>query len=305
MKLITQEEKEIILKLRESGWNAEKIGKEINRGHQFVVNCLKREGKYLKKETVCKRKYHVNENFFDKIDTESKAYILGFICADGHICNKTNRIKITVATKDEDILETIKNSMNSNHPIKRGIYNNPYKKSNNKICYKSSLCLNSKTLVKSLSFIPKVKTYNLSSSVLEFVEENVIRHFLRGYFDGDGSVFFGIKYSSGTKYLIQIAGNKEFLENTFQKYYHTDNKLYYYKASKQCYCWKLSSKKNVCDFLQFLYEDSTIYLKRKFEIYKSAHVKPIELLETQTNETRAISSEASIEERSETIETTC
>lgn len=293
MKLITEEEKIKILSLRKEGLSTAQIGKEINRHHQFVLNCLKREGEYVKKETTYKRHYTVNTKFFKTIDTEYKAYILGFICADGHICRKTNRIRITVATFDEDILDSIKNAMDSNHPIHRGEFTNPYTKSDNKICYKSTLNLNSIELVDSLSFIPDDKTYNLNSSVINYIPEELINHFLRGYFDGDGNVLYNIKYTSGIKYLIQIAGNKEFLENTFQRYFPSKNKMYFYKSSKQCYSWKLSSKENVDKFLEYLYKDSNIYLKRKFEIYKCAHTKPIELLETLTEKPRAISSEAS------------
>lgn len=303
MKRITQEEKDKIIILRQQGLSVVEISKQINRHNQFVTNCLKRENKFIKKETEYKRKYSVDINFFKEINTEEKAYIIGFICADGHIDRKTNRIRIQLATYDEDILEKIKIALKSSHPISRGIFENPYKNSNNKLCYKSLLNISSVELVKSLSFIPDNKTYSLNSSIINNIPKDLIRHFLRGYFDGDGNILYGIKYSSGYKYLIQIAGNKEFLENTFQKYFPSNNKLYYYKTSRQCHSWKLSSREQVSKFLEYLYKDSNIYLDRKFEIYKCAHTKPIELLETPPlKKMRAISSEAFKKERSETIE---
>ena len=50
-------------------------------------------------------------------------------------------------------------------------------------------------------------------------------------------------------------------------------------VSNPRFSWKLSSKEQVSKFLEYLYKNSNIYLERKFEIYKCAHIKPIELLE--------------------------
>ena len=70
--------------------------------------------------------------------------------------------------------------------------------------------------------------------------------------------------------------------------------MYFYKNSKQCWTWNVTSKERVINFLSYLYKDSSIYLDRKYNIYKlsCAHVKPIELLETPLEKPRAISSEA-------------
>lgn len=114
------------------------------------------------------------------------------------------------------------------------------------------------------------KTYTLNETILNFVPEYLHRHFLRGYFDGDGSVTFGSKYSSGRKYNIHICGNKEFLLGTFQKCFPSKNKLSKDRISKQCYGWRLSSKENVMKFLEYLYHDSDIRLQRKYKQYLKA-----------------------------------
>ena len=61
------------------------------------------------------QKYKVNEFYFDNIDTEDKAYILGFIFADG--CVHNNLLTITLHKKDINTLKTINNFMESNYPI--------------------------------------------------------------------------------------------------------------------------------------------------------------------------------------------
>lgn len=217
--------------------------------------------------------YEVDKSFFSNIDTEEKAYILGFICADGHIDATSYRISIVLQDSDYQLLDKIKHAMHSTHPIKRGIIReNPYTRTDNPILHQCSLHINGKELVEPLVSmgIAGKKTYSLDSSIIQYVPEQLIRYFLRGYFDGDGSVTWGKHYSSGNKYLVQVAGNEEFLLNTFQKYFPSNCGLYKYKTSRQCFTWKLADKKRVLEFLNYIYKDSEIYLDRKYKIYQYA-----------------------------------
>lgn len=220
-----------------------------------------------------KRKYTVNLDFFKSINTEEKSYILGFICADGHVDLQRKSIGIALQDSDFKLLEKIRKCMNSSHPIIRHIKSkNPYLKSCNTELEKCSLNIPGKKLIEPLikMGIAGNKTYTLNDAIMNYIPEKLIRHFLRGYFDGDGNITWGKHYSSGNKYLIQVAGNKEFLEGSFQKYFPSNCKLYYYKKSKQCYAWKLSDKRKVLEFLNYIYKDANIYLDRKFKIYQYA-----------------------------------
>lgn len=242
--------------------------------HQPVYNYF-RKMKWEITGKKTKKKYHVDDTFFKVIDTEEKAYILGFICADGHV--EYTNIQFEVAAKDVDILEKIRKALKSTHPIKEIHKENPYKKSNKKEIIMKRLRINSIHLTKPLldMGLGGKKTYSLNSSILKYVPKYLIRDFLRGYFDGDGNVFFGKRYSSGIKYNINVCGNKEFLLNTFQRYVPSVNKLYKDLYSKQCYIWKISSKEKVLSFLHYLYYNSSIFLSRKYLTYKKAcaHVK--------------------------------
>ena len=109
------------------------------------------------------------------------------------------------------------------------------------------------------------KSMTMNSNVIKNIPEKYIYHFLRGYFDGDGNITYGVKYSSGTKYLVQIIGTQDFLENTFDKYFETNCSLYKYKTCNM-FCWKISKKSQVDNFINLLYRDSNIYLKRKYKV---------------------------------------
>lgn len=237
--------------------------------HQPVYNYFRKRG-WDRSGKITKKKYHVDDTFFNVINTEEKAYILGFICADGHVEN--NHIELELAEKDMNILYKIKKALKSNHPIKEVHKDNPYKRSKNKDLILKRIRINSIHLVKPLMQmgLGGKKTYSLNSFILNYIPKFLIRDFLRGYFDGDGNVMFGKKYSSGIKYNINICGNKDFLLGTFQRYFPTTNKLYKDLYSKQCYVWKISNKDKVLKFLHYLYYNSSIFLDRKYLVYRKA-----------------------------------
>lgn len=239
---------------------------------QPVYNYFKRKGWLNLSQDEYPRNtiYTVNKDFFKVINTEEKAYILGFLCADGHIDAIKNNITIALQDSDYTILEKICSAMESTHPIKRRIIkDNPYTRSDRKILYQCSVSINSKELVIPLieMGISGKKTYSLDSSIMKYIPEELVRHFLRGYFDGDGCISWDKRYANGHKSTIHVAGNYNFLNESFNKYFPTSCTLRLYKKSKQCYDYTIQNKKQVMKFLTYLYADSKIYLDRKYKLY--------------------------------------
>lgn len=259
---------EEITRLYQEGKTAKEISSLLGfKYHQPVYNYFKKMG-WERTGKSGKRIYKVDENFFKCINTEEKAYILGFICADGHI--ERDRLNITVSIKDKDILEKIRCALHSNHPIKEVQRINPYNKTERKTLILVELMIGSVELVKPLfnMGLTTNKTYTLDGSILKYIPKYLMRDFLRGYFDGDGNISFGRRYNSGYKYNINICGNEDFLLKSFQTYFPSNNKLYKDLYSKQCYIWRLSQKDKVRDFMYYLYYNSSIFLNRKYNEFR-------------------------------------
>lgn len=236
-----------------------------------VYAAIKKAGVYqVRGNASYSRKYLVNEGYFAEIDDQYKAYIIGFIAADGYIDEVRGRVIISLHRKDRDILEKIRACLSSTSPIKDHCRDG-YLKSTLSICSRRVTT----DLVK--AGLRQGKSLTMTRDVYINIPEHLKSHFLRGYFDGDGCMTLGIRYSSGTKYLIQIIGTEDFLLGSFNSYIPTTCKLYKYKTCNM-FCYKISSKAQVLKFLEIIYKDSDIHLNRKFECY-SAHVKPGELLE--------------------------
>lgn len=200
------------------------------------------------------RKYYFNENYFENINTENKAYWLGFIFADGCVYSHNYSISIDLNKKDEYHLMKFLKDIDSKHHL----YYDDTK--NAVICRISSEklqndlinlgCCSNKSLIIQL---PKI-------------DYNLYQHFIRGYFDGDGCI---TKSCSGQWKAHINSGSKIFLEQINNMIAHNID-LFRKIAicSKNCYRLDYSGIKNIYLLYHYLYNHSTIYLDRKFVKYQ-------------------------------------
>lgn len=154
-------------------------------------------------------KQAIVSNFFEKIDTEAKAYFLGLMYADGNVSTPKigqKRMNINLHYQDKHILDTFKKYLNHNKPL-------TYRKPNNKIFNIKAqyvLRLSSNKLCDDLiqhGCIPN-KTFSLNWP--QDISNNLIRHFIRGLFDGDGCITFGSDLRKNRqRFKFQITGTKE------------------------------------------------------------------------------------------------
>jgi len=122
------------------------------------------------------RKYFVNEKFFDKWSPQM-AYVLGFWFADGYMRHEKS-YRVSFCSKDYDILLLIRKCLNSNHKI---VFE---RKDESK-----DLIIFSKRLHLKLSELGGIRCKS-RKVVFPAVPDSFLPDFIRGYFDGDGSVFF-------------------------------------------------------------------------------------------------------------------
>ena len=212
------------------------------------------------------RRFNVNHSYFNVIDSEDKAYWLGFLFADGCI-RKTktgSQVVLKLSVKDENHLINFKNNLNSEHKI---VYNVSKTTSKNGTPSVSNNCIirvNSGEMVEDLinqGCIPR-KTFTIERPN---IDEKYFRHFLRGFYDGDGNFF----YSEVTKMSVVtiVCASKNF--RTFiidvmskipniGKIHEDDNR----------YTIKINNIVGIIEFLSYLYYDSKIELTRKKEYYE-------------------------------------
>jgi hypothetical protein len=234
---------------------------EVNKKHSVL----------LKGIPGTNRKYYFDFNFFDNIDTEEKAYVLGFFFADGHVSYDNNQITFRLAEKDEEILTKIANAMGAKDvPIRKNYINN-------RGCVASELGLSSIELCISLIKlgISSNKTYNLEIPI-SYIPTHLERHLIRGMIDGDGTIHitnrgtlcmgYGCASENPVKYVLDKF--KEISGTTTS--YRTIKEPYY---KSPFYTFRLNSF-IAFKCLEWIYEDSTIFLGRKKDLYLRVKENP-------------------------------
>lgn len=202
------------------------------------------------------RKFRCNDTFFDIIDSEIKAYLLGFLYADGYI-SSDGRIGILLNIKDKEIIELFQKYIAPNSRIKYLNYQDIKRSPQVKLRFKS------KKLYKRLQeFGFTTDKTHTHCNILDKIPKHFKKDFIRGYTDGDGSIRFD---KQGNWYKVGITwcnGVPEIL-NEIKEYFkecsgHMHNRDTYYTLSYE-------KKSDVWFICSHLYENCTYYLERKYK----------------------------------------
>ena len=213
--------------------------------------------KYLKLNGVkierLPHKKKINKNIFEVINTEEKAYWLGFLYADGYVGLTDNRVELTLQLSDVNHIEKFKTFLNSDCKISTN-------------SYRSRLSIKDEKIKKDLinwGCTPQ-KSLILKFPTDDKVPKELIRHFIRGYFDGDGSLCVTEKTKS-----IDILGTYDFLYQLCLESNIATSKIYVSKSkSNKVFRIVLGSRLDLYNFSKYIYDDCNIYLDRKYEKFK-------------------------------------
>ena len=150
--------------------------------------------------------YYVNDNYFSIIDTPNKAYVVGLIASDGNVYKRDGhdgqiRLSFQDGDSEHQLLTSILSDMNATHPIiKTSIIQN------DKNFEYISISIVSQKLFEDICNIgiaPK-KTWKINlAQIIRNIPKQFIRDFLRGYFDGDGSINITKKQRGKTKFICR------------------------------------------------------------------------------------------------------
>lgn len=228
-------------------------------------------------------RYFCNQDYFEKIDSSNKAYILGFIAADGCVYKRNNHaglLAFQIHKQDIEILKQIKEEMNCTHPIN---------KHENMI----SLNIVNNKIFEDLGKIglrPQ-KTWNINiKEIISHIPVNYIKDFFRGYFDGDGGISSGDQFKTISRttvyYAVPEKSGLEFIDvlkkyNIICHYYPCPDDKYSHSFGEICF--NNTTEKYV--FLKWIYQnaDTSIKLNRKF-LRAQSFIKRVEKNETNRSE---------------------
>ena len=197
-----------------------------------------------------------NRNIFDNIDSSEKAYWLGFITADGYVHKNKHMLRIKIGKRDEEHLIKFINFIGGDISMLKYEIHSITK---NKNCYVS---LYSKEITNALY---KLGIFQAKSGKerIPNINQKYIVDFIRGLWDGDGFIRENL---TG----IGLVGSYEIL-SFVQCFFNKSMDCKILKIYSHCNIYKIEyrNKKDIKNILSLLYENSCIYLNRKYDLFCS------------------------------------
>jgi hypothetical protein len=268
----------------------EKYGLSRRKRSEARVLAIK-EGKFEQFE------YHdINENFFSEWSPQM-AWVLGLLFTDGYIVEEGTGLRacsglsVVLASIDRDMLENVRTHLKSTRPIRKKV------QSYDKTKHIYSFDFYRKKMRDDLQKLGLIQRKSLTMKFPN-VPEEYMRHFIRGCWDGDGSVYIGKNNKINASY---VSGSKDFIERLAHELHKIgicrkkisqiskdlkEMKLKYgiggsyplaiHKQTRSnAYSIKLNSIGNCRIFFHYLYDgtDESSYLKRKYDVFMKGYIQ--------------------------------
>lgn len=254
---------DIVKKLKEVG-SLKAVAQEFELNYNVILRWFSQQG-------LSARGYKIkNHDFFKDINTPEKAYFLGFIYADGYVYEPDNFLRIKINSRDKHILEKLVTYLyRGNKEIKEWF------EEGRKVC---SLSVSSKQMISDLKDwgVTQNKTFTIKFPAK--LSLDMTRHFIRGFFDGDGWVskvgsnkfgdLLSVGFCSGSddfiialrEILLSIGLHPHKIGNTINT-----------SSNNKCYKFSISRRAEIVFLKKYFYQevDKELYLTRKYKVFKN------------------------------------
>jgi len=261
--LNTDFERAQVIELYQQKKSSIEIGKIFGVSTKPILRILHEENQVIRSRSEARRHFRRNSNFFKVIDSERKAYWLGFLAADG--CVHKNYLNLTLQQSDSEILEKFIIDLDSNIIIKSytegpyGLHKFP--------TLTSGVCICDSQLVSDLHKlgITERKTFSLQ---FPNIESQFYAPFIRGFFDGDGcvSIINDSKYPTVQSAVFLIGCASFPFLSMVQEILMAEcnlNKTKLYPKGKNFFSLQYGGNRQCLRIYHFLYDEANIYLERK------------------------------------------
>jgi hypothetical protein len=193
-------------------------------------------------------KYEKDETYFDVINSDVKAYLLGWLAGDGHL--KKDGLYLSIHSKDREILELFRRELNSNAPVRYREYDHTVNWGVNSVKLVTAVC-------KQLDVSVGKKSHKIS---LPRLSRSLTWAYLRGLFDSDGSVCS--VFSKKTSPSCNISSMSKQLKTQIYEL-STEEGIKSCVTRTMVHFWG----QGALDFMSKLYEGAEYFLHRKQDMY--------------------------------------
>lgn len=213
------------------------------------------------------RRFFYNENYFENVDSYDKAYFLGLLMADGYNDEKHGAVSLSLGKRDKYVLERFRVCLSSTKPLH-------YFKTTEG-ADRCGINLYGRKFSQDLAHLGCMQAKSFKIKFPDYLSDDLKRHFIRGYFDGDGclSYTFAKRNNYFGNSFLSSAGfcSTEDICLYLQKYFKDKLNL-----SSGLSCRHPENNNNnrgvavrgnqqVIKLMDWLYADTDLYLKRKHD----------------------------------------
>jgi len=240
-KQLNPDQKQQIIAVFNQGMECRSIPGYLGVSERAVARVLKEAGVNTKR----RNRYTLNESYFDVIDSQHKAYLLGLIAADGCV---TASNYVALESVDPELTELLKTELQYSGKIR--------------IIQPQNYAPHHRINFSSQRMAHALYNYGIQpgrtfSGVYYFPEDQYLGAYILGYFDGDGCAYVNLGRSSG---LVAIVGSFEFACELARRLgmgsvsEHHLRKVYY---------WRIYSRQHIKIFYNLIYQYPNLGLQRK------------------------------------------
>lgn len=196
--------------------------------------------------------YPLNWRFFDEL-SEEMSYVLGFLMADGCIEPHIRRVSIGISTKDVQILYDIRAAMECHNPL-------TFKRSRDEV----ALYIHNEHIVNQLLDLG-MSYRKTGRTVFPSLPDSMEPHYVRGIFDGDGSIYTP---SDGRSGRVQFLGSNQLLTQLRIRMIEIGcSSKPEVRKRKGTYILSYSSSGDLVRIFKYMYESNPICLRRKYDTF--------------------------------------
>lgn len=203
-----------------------------------------------------RKKFFCNEDFFKK-QSAKMAYILGFLAADGTVSKNSNEVKITLSEIDAELLEKIKDTLEYTGEVKHAVTSKGFS-----IATLQITCAEYKKDLAQYNIVPQ-KTFTFS--IPEKLDKKYWIDFIRGYWDGDGTICTAGKEAIRSSLCSARKETLEQILNFLQENYQIPKvSIQFRQGIHPLYYFQYSTNSTKKLFSILYYHNVELFLDRKY-----------------------------------------
>lgn len=257
MRVLTGMQKADVCAAYSDGVSSVALGMRYGVSSAAIRGLLARRGVETRGRSAAARRHTCDHSFFNSIDSEDKAYWLGFLAADGYV-GRTREVVVVLKEGDRDHLDAFKGHLRVSHPIITAA--SPSVKARSQRACRITITSPEIACAIAAHGIVGCKSFTMPWPTLH---ADLVRHYARGYIDGDG----GFCRTATGRFQFYAVGNGPFLAGMqawlMQACGLNKTRLDQRHKDSPIYTLRYSGERQLACIAMELYSDAHIYLPRK------------------------------------------